>query len=177
MLFLCYPWKKSSSTFDISLWRRTSRNCWKSMRCWEVRKTLWMPQMSSSRRVASSSLQQETPLPWRDTSSWWGQNEGLPYSPWALLERCLSFWSTLPSALSVQQHAVLLRAEVQPGWTEVYSPHTHRHWRYGGASHYQWGLPTHIPGVWKGEDTRATGQVRMTGNLSLHAVQAKNSWV
>lgn len=61
--------------------------------------------------------------------------------------------------LSVQQHAVVLRPQVQPGRDKVHGEDTDRHWWHEGPWDHQWGLPTHIPGFWEGENIRASGKV------------------
>lgn len=61
---------------------------------------------------------------------------------------------------SVQQHAVVLRAQIQPGRAQVHGAHPHRHRGHEGAGDHQRRLPSHLPGVWQGEDSGAASQAR-----------------
>lgn len=69
--------------------------------------------------------------------------------------------------LSVQQHAVVLRPQVQPGRDKVHGEDTNRHWWHEGAWDHQWGLPTHIPGFWEGENIRAPSKVCVHKSVTI----------
>lgn len=61
--------------------------------------------------------------------------------------------------LPVQQHAAVLRAQVQSRRGKVHREDADWHWRHEGPGDDEWGLPSHFPGVREGEDTGAPGQV------------------
>lgn len=149
------------------------------MRCSVRRRISFMPRTSSSKKVTSWSWQPGTPQPWSDTSSWWAQRDGemcrscsvYIWHVWHRLSLCnkwqLLFCCFSPS-MPVQQHALVLRAQIQPGRTQVHRSDAGRHWWDESSGNHQWGLPSHLPGFREREDFRATSQVQLQSWLLHH---------